>query len=49
MVNHTTGIAALQNCFTTLHSTELQGITYVAPKIIKRRDKLLHRGKFFCY
>lgn len=47
MGNHTTGIAALQNSFMTLHSTELQVITSITPKVVKCRDKLLHRGKSF--
>lgn len=47
MGNHTTGIDVLQNSFMTLDSAELQAITYITPKVIKCRDKLLHRGEPF--
>lgn len=29
----------------TLHSSQIQGITYITPNIIKHRDKLLHKNK----
>lgn len=31
----------------TLHSPEIQGITYTTPNITKHRGKLLHKSKLF--
>lgn len=47
MGSHTTGLVVLQNSFMTLDSAELPAITYITPKVMKCRDKLLHRGKPF--